>query len=173
MAPKAPIIGVMGGGTATPDAARSAQALGERIAEQGWILLNGGRNAGIMEASAKGARSRGGLTVGVLPDETSVQTSDYIDIPILTGMGSARNVVNVLSSRVVVACPGGAGTASEVALAVKYRKPVILLGFDAGTLFEEAERQGMLFRETEVEGVVARIRELLGLDQFLEREKSW
>ena len=76
-------------------------------------------------------------------------------------MGNARNVINVLSSRVVVACPGGAGTASEVALAVKCNRPVILFGFDPGNLFIDAEKRGMVFREQDPEAVVARIRSLL------------
>ncbi len=161
MKKKAQIIGVMGGGSASPEAARKAQRLGELIADQGWILLNGGRSAGIMEASAKGARSRGGLTIGILPDDHAGHTSEFIDIPILTGMGSARNAINVLSSRVVVACPGGAGTVSEVALALKTMRPVILLDFDVGKLFAGAEKSGLLFRESTPEGVVERIKALL------------
>ncbi len=50
-----------------------------------------------------------------------------MDIAIVTDMGSARNNINVLSAHVVVACGMGAGTASEVALAIKAGKPVILL----------------------------------------------
>jgi uncharacterized protein (TIGR00725 family) len=161
MQASAPIIGIMGGGSVSRQWRIRVETLGQRIAEEGWILLNGGRNAGVMEASARGARSRGGLTVGILPDEDTGRMSDYIDIPILTGMGNARNVINVLSSRVVVACAGGAGTASEVAIAVKCNRPVILFGFDPGTLFAEAEKQGRMFREREAEAVVERIRSLL------------
>lgn len=161
MKKKPRIIGVMGGGSASPEAVRKARRLGELIADQGWILLNGGRSAGIMEASAKGARSRGGLTVGILPDDHDGHASEFIDIPILTGMGSARNAINVLSSRIVVACTGGAGTVSEVALALKTRRPVILLDFDVGELFADAEKDGMLFRESTPEGVVERIKALL------------
>jgi len=157
----APIIGVMGGGSATPETARKAQRLGELVAEQGWILLNGGRSSGVMEASARGAISRGGLTVGILPDDHPDGTSEFIAIPILTGMGNARNVINVLSSRVVVACPGGAGTTSEVALAVKCGRPVILFGFEPGDLFSGAEKQGTVFREHEPEAVIERIKGLL------------
>jgi hypothetical protein len=103
--------------------------LGGLIAQQGWILLNGGRNTGVMEASAMGAREKGGLTIGILPDAHRQNVSRFIDVPIVTGMGHARNSINVLSSDVVVACSGGAGTLSEIALAVKSGKPVILLNF--------------------------------------------
>lgn len=109
----------MGGGTATVEDTEAAYHLGSMIAENGWILLNGGRGVGIMEASARGARDRGGITVGILPDDNDDRVSEHIEIPILTGMGSARNCINVLSSHFIVACPGQAGTLSEIALALK------------------------------------------------------
>ncbi len=130
------IIGVMGGGTATVEDSKAAYRLGSMIAENGWILLNGGRGVGIMEASARGARDRGGITVGILPDDNDDRVSEHIEIPILTGMGSARNCINVLSSHFIVACPGQAGTLSEIALALKCSKPVILLNFDIGSAFD-------------------------------------
>ena len=123
------IVGVMGGGTATAEHTAAAYELGRRIAQQGWILLNGGRNSGIMDASAKGAHDHGGLTIGILPDDHAERLSDHIAIPIITGLGSARNCINVLSSDVVVACPGGAGTLSEIALSLKYGKPLVLFNF--------------------------------------------
>ncbi len=130
------IIGVMGGGDgASEQAVRDAYRLGELIAEQGWALLSGGRNVGVMDASAAGARSRGGLTIGILPGKDTRRASAHLDICILTGMGDARNVVNVLSSDVVIACAGRGGTISEIALALKNGRPVIVLNFDVGDLF--------------------------------------
>ncbi len=154
------IIGVMGGGTASSDAEAAAYELGRLIAQQGWILLNGGRRAGIMDASAKGAADQGGITVGILPDETDAQVSEYIQIPILTGMGSARNVINVLSSHVVVACPGGTGTISEIALALKYGKKVILLNFDTGDIFDSYRRSGRLLKVESPAAAVAKIKQI-------------
>ena len=130
------IIGIMGGGKATLKDEKVAYRLGGMIAKEGWILLNGGRNAGIMEASAKGAFEHGGLTVGILPDDNCNRVSEYIKIPIITGMGNARNCINVLSSNIVVACPGGLGTLSEIALALKSNKTVILLNFDGEKALE-------------------------------------
>ncbi len=116
------------GDRARPSDVELAYELGVAIAQQGWILLSGGRNTGIMEAVNRGAKNAGGLTVGVLPDRDKSAASDSVEIAIVTGLGSARNYVNVLSSDVLVACgQGGAGTASEVALALKAGKPVILL----------------------------------------------
>jgi uncharacterized protein (TIGR00725 family) len=102
--------------------------LGAAIASRGWVLLSGGRNTGVMEAVNRGAHSAGGLTIGILPDTDKASASDAVDIAVVTGLGSARNYVNVLSSDVVVSCgAGGAGTASEIALALKAGRPVVLL----------------------------------------------
>ncbi|KOP23415.1 cytochrome [Hapalosiphon sp. MRB220] len=125
------IIGVMGSGEkATATDIKKAYELGELIAQRGWTLLTGGRNAGVMDAVNKGAKSANGLTIGILPRENQKDISEAVDIAIFTDMGNARNNINVLSSDVVIACGMGAGTASEVALALKANKQVILLNDD-------------------------------------------
>lgn len=129
----------MGGGAANDSDEQDAYTLGSLIAKQGWVLLNGGRDAGVMAASAKGASDQNGLTIGILPDDTPAHASPYIRIPIVTGLGNARNCINVLSSDVVVACPGGMGTLSEIALALKCGKYVILLNY-------EEEKRFLLFQ---------------------------
>ena len=122
------LIGVMGPGlTATVQDNGHAFELGQLIAEHGWILLTGGRSEGVMEAASLGAKSNQGITVGILPSDDNTQTSSAVDIAILSGMGSARNNINVLSSDIIIACGMGLGTASEVALALKAEKQVILL----------------------------------------------
>ena len=83
--------------------------------------------AGVMDEASRGAHDAGGLVVGVLPDSDDGHMSRHVDIAIKTDMGSARNNINVLSSDVVVACGLGAGTASEVSLALKADKPVVLV----------------------------------------------
>lgn len=130
-----PIIGVMGPGeNARPEENEMAFALGKAIAEQGWIVLTGGRSFGIMEAAMKGAHEVNGLTIGILPTETALNSSEEADIKILTGLGSARNMINVLSSHIIVVIGMAAGTASEVALAIKTGKKVILLHQDEITI---------------------------------------
>jgi uncharacterized protein (TIGR00725 family) len=125
-----PVIGVMGpGGDTAFDTI--AFELGRLIAHEGWILLTGGRNAGVMDAASRGAKTvPGSVTVGVLPgDGQSRDVSGSVDIAIFTSMGDARNAINVQSSDVVVAISAAsAGTLSEVALALKADKPVIVLG---------------------------------------------
>jgi len=122
------IVGVMGPGEgADPAAEEAAYQLGRLIAAEGWVLLTGGRNVGVMDAASKGAKQAGGLTLGVLPGAARSEMSEYVDLPVVTGMGSARNNINVLSSDLVFACGVGLGTMSEVLLAAKAGKNVILL----------------------------------------------
>lgn len=129
------IIGVMGPGeNATPDDNEMAYDLGRAIAQCGWITLTGGRSFGIMDASLKGAVEEGGLTIGILPGDSDKNSSDHAQIKIVTSMGSGRNYISVLTSHVIVVLGMAAGTASEVALALKSRKKVILLNQDEITI---------------------------------------
>lgn len=139
-----------------------AYELGSLIAKEDWVLLTGGRNVGVMEAASKGSSQAGGTTVGIIPDEDKKRMSQYVDIPILTGMGSARNNINVLSSDVVIACGMGAGTMSEVMLAIKSGKNILLLNQTDQTkaFLEELEYSKLLFVETP-EHAIAEIRTLL------------
>ena len=155
------IIGVMGGGRADADQTEMAYQLGKRIAAEGWVLLNGGRRTGIMDASARGAFEQGGLTVGILPDTDTRSMSPYIQIPILTGMGSARNYINALSSRVMVACPGGAGTLSEIALALKHGRAVVLMNMEVGDLFATYQAEGRLKKVATPDEAIAAIKSYL------------
>jgi uncharacterized protein (TIGR00725 family) len=125
------IIGVMGPGeNATPDENELAYQLGRAIATEGWITLTGGRAFGVMDAALKGAEEEGGITLGVLPGNSDAGSSSHASIKIITGLGGARNSINVLSSHVIVVCGMTAGTASEVALAIKADKRIILLHMD-------------------------------------------
>lgn len=127
------VVGVMGpGAELTTELRVLAEEVGTLVAKRGWVLLTGGRAAGVMDAASRGASEAGGLVVGVLPDDGSGSSpiSQFVEVAIYSGMGSARNNINVLSSDVVIACGMGAGTASEVALALKAGKKVILAGVD-------------------------------------------
>ncbi len=122
------IIGVMGPGAgAKATELAYAYELGLLIGQQGWVLLTGGRNMGVMDAASLGAKAANGLTIGILPTDDTTAISSSVDIAIITDMGNARNNINVLSSDVVIACGMGAGTASEIALALKQNRKVILL----------------------------------------------
>ena len=80
-----------------------------------------------MDAAGRGARAAGGTVVGILPGSDTAEASDSVNIPIVTGMLDARNSINVLSSRVLFFIGMNPGTASELALALKYNKPAILI----------------------------------------------
>jgi uncharacterized protein (TIGR00725 family) len=150
------IIGVLGRGEGASDVERRAAfELGALVAREGWVLLTGGRGAGVMEAASRGAKSAGGLTVGVLPGEDASGATDAVDLPIVTGLGQARNNLNVLTSRILVACGVGAGTASEIALALKAQKCVVLLCAtdEARTFFKSLDEGRVFFAETPREAI--------------------
>ncbi|OUL23327.1 cytochrome [Nostoc sp. RF31YmG] len=150
------IVGVMGPGEkATANDLENAHELGCLIAQQGWILLTGGRNAGVMAAANKGAKSANGLTLGILSKNDPDSISNDVDIAIFTDMGNARNNINVLSSDVVIACGMGAGTASEIALALKGNKPVILLNDDAESqvFFKKLSPENVYIVESVVDAI--------------------
>jgi uncharacterized protein (TIGR00725 family) len=87
-----------------------------------------------MEAALKGASDNDGLTIGILPGVDTEGMSKYAQIKIVTGIGGARNNINVLSSHVVVVVGMTPGTASEVSLAMKANKKIILLKQDVLTI---------------------------------------
>ena len=158
------IIGVMGVGLATSEELQLAYNLGKAIAENNWVLLTGGRKAGVMDAASRGAEAANGLVVGVLPGSDTAFVSPAVDIAIVTDMGNARNNINVLSSDVVIACGMGLGTASEVALALKNHKPVILLNQSQLTeQFFGSLATENLFSASTVEEAIATVREILNL----------
>lgn len=122
-----PIVAVVGGGLCSPQEAATAEAVGRHLAEAGAILICGGMG-GVMVAACRGARSAGGLTIGVLPGFNAADANPHVDIPIVTGMGEARNVIIVRTASAVIAVGGEFGTLSEIAFALKLGRPVIGLG---------------------------------------------
>jgi uncharacterized protein (TIGR00725 family) len=119
-----PRIGVMGSGSCSSDIYALAREVGYLLASQGAILICGG-HGGVMEASARGAKDGGGITVGILPGSSAADANSFIDIPIATNLGDARNAVNALTSQAIIAIDGSYGTLSEIALALKCGTPVV------------------------------------------------
>lgn len=120
-------ISVIGTSSATKEEARVAQEVGRQIAEQGAVLICGGLG-GVMEAVSRGAKEAGGITVGILPGEDPTSANPYIDIPIVTGLGFARNVIVASSGDAVIAVGGKLGTLTEIAFALMKGIPVIGIG---------------------------------------------
>ncbi len=155
----------MGAGEPSASQLESARRLGRLIAEAGWIVLTGGRPAGVMDAASAGAKEvPGSLTLGILPGGREDPVSAHVDLAVFTGMGDARDALNVLSSDVVVACGvEGPGTAAEVALALKARRPTVLLGAPASVLefYRPLDGAGLLHDAATPEAAMELIRKLL------------
>jgi hypothetical protein len=117
-------ISVIGASKCSKDIYKLAYYVGREIAKRKAILICGGLG-GVMDAAAKGAKKAGGMTVGILPGDTRIGSSSYLNVSLPTGMGEARNVLVVKAADVVIAIGGEYGTLSEIAHALKMNKPVI------------------------------------------------
>ncbi len=117
-------IGVIGESTTDSMGAQIAYEVGRLIALKGALLVCGGLS-GVMEHSARGAKSAGGTTIGILPGHFRDEANQYIDIAIPTGLGEARNILVVRASDALVAIGGQYGTLSEIAFALKMGKPLV------------------------------------------------
>jgi hypothetical protein len=121
-----PIIGVVGTGTSRPDLTGLAEEVGREVARKGAVLVCGGLG-GVMTDAARGAKEIGGVTIGILPGPRTGDANEFIDFPIATNMGQARNSIIVHTADVLIAIGGGYGTLSEIALALKIGKGVVAL----------------------------------------------
>ena len=125
------IIAVIGSGAgllALPEVLAHAEAVGREIGRRGHTLICGGRG-GVMEAACRGAREAGGHTIGVLPGPDRHDANPHVEFPIVTNLGSARNLLIVLTADAVIAVGhGGYGTLSEIAMTFVHDKPVVGLG---------------------------------------------
>jgi len=117
-------ISVVGGHSCSEEIYQLAYELGKLIAQEGWVLVCGGKT-GVMEAACKGAKETGGITVGILPSYDSEEANEYVDIKIPTGIGYARNALVVRAGQAVIAVSGKEGTLSEIAFALSEKKPVV------------------------------------------------
>lgn len=127
-------IGVIGGGNVSSEIADIAEEVGREIALHGAILICGGLG-GVMEFACKGAKAEKGMTVGILPGTKALDANKYVDIPVVTGLGTARNSIVVRSSQAVIAVDGEFGTLSEIAYALQYNIPVI--GLNTWVLYKD------------------------------------
>ncbi|OGP53021.1 MAG: TIGR00725 family protein [Deltaproteobacteria bacterium RBG_13_52_11] len=117
-------IGVIGGAECSPEIYEIAREVGREIAKNGFSLVCGGLG-GVMEAACRGAKEGGGITIGILPTDNKRDANPYVDLIIPTGLSHARNVLVVHASDALVAVDGEAGTLSEIAIALKVRKPIV------------------------------------------------
>lgn len=117
-------IAVVGTSETDPGTDQVAETVGASLAAAGAVVVCGGLG-GVMAAACRGARSAGGLTVGLLPGLDPAAANSWVEVVVPTGLGEARNALVVGSAGAVIAIGGGYGTLSEVALALRRKTPVI------------------------------------------------
>jgi uncharacterized protein (TIGR00725 family) len=137
------IIAVIGDSSCSPQEAKLAETVGELLAQQGATIICGGLG-GVMEAVCRGAKSKGGLTVGILPGQDSSTANPWVEIPVVTGIGEARNVAVVKSAQAAIAIGGSYGTLSEIAYALKNNIPVI--GLNTWSLSRNGQEDDSIIR---------------------------
>jgi hypothetical protein len=118
------IIAVIGNSTAKPEHIKLAEEVGRELAKRSIIVVCGGLS-GVMEAVCRGAKSEGGMTIGILPGHSPEDANSFVDIPIVTTMGYSRNVIVVNTGEAVISVGGAFGTLSEIAHALSEEIPVI------------------------------------------------
>jgi uncharacterized protein (TIGR00725 family) len=149
-----PRIGVIGCNGEIPEKIRSiSERIGGDIAKNNSLLICGGLG-GVMEAACRGAKRAGGVTVGIVPSLNPEEANPYVDIPITTGFGKARNALVVSCSDVIIAIDGRAGTLSEMGLALSYGKPVVIVKDTGGMVNSIGKELGQRVYSADVENAV-------------------
>ena len=103
-----------------------AEDVGRLLAERGCTVVTGGLGE-VMTAAARGAKTAGGTTIGILPGEALGDANQWIDHAVATGVGHARNLAVVASGDAVIAVGGSWGTLAEIAFARRLGRPVVIL----------------------------------------------
>ena len=134
-------VAVVGPGDASPAELAVSEELGAALASAGAVVVCGGLG-GVMEAACRGAKSRRGLTLGLLPGLDRSAANGWVDVAIATGLGELRNCLIVRASDALIAIGGGEGTLSEIALALRDGRPVIGIGtFEVGAVVQVASAE--------------------------------
>lgn len=120
-------VAVIGGSEPSAGDRAAAEAVGAALASAGAVVVCGGLG-GVMAAACRGARSAGGLTVGLLPGPDPSAANPWVEVAIPTGLGEVRNALVVAAAAAVVAIGGEYGTLSEIALALRSGTPVVGVG---------------------------------------------
>jgi len=146
------IIAVIGASKCTAIESKWAEEVGRELANNGAAVICGGLT-GVMEAVCRGAREAGGLTIGILPGDNAEAANAYVDIPVVTGMGYARNVIVVKSAQAAIAIGGSYGTLSEIAYACQRKIPVI--GLNTWELARNGDTDNSIIRANSPKEAVA------------------
>jgi uncharacterized protein (TIGR00725 family) len=103
-----------------------AEEVGRLLAERGCTVVCGGGGE-VMAAAARGAKSAGGTTIGILPGTSRGDANEWIDHAVLTGLGHLRNGVVAATGDAVIAVGGAYGTLTEIGFARLYGRPAVIL----------------------------------------------
>ena len=144
-------VAIIGGHQCSPQEADWAETVGRALAERGAVLVCGGRG-GVMEAACRGAQQAGGVTIGILPGAEASEANPHVTIPIVTGMGEARNAIIIRTAQAVIAIGGGYGTLSEIGFALRQGLPVA--GLDTWELKRARETVTAIYRAKSPEDAV-------------------
>src|SRR6266852_8025481 len=164
-----PVITVIGKSARNPGdpvparALRAGEEVGKLLAERGAVVVTGGLS-GVMEAVSRGAKSAGGVVIGILPGFDKGDANEFVDIAITTGMGWMRNTLTVRAADAVIMISGGIGTLNELTVAYELKPTVILEGTGGwssrirevaygGKHLEEAKIAELHFAQTPEEAV--------------------
>ena len=160
------IISVIGGSEPSPQAEVLAEQVGAELAKRGVVVACGGLT-GVMTAVCRGAKSAGGATIGILPGSDPASANPYVDYPICTGIGYARNVIVVYTGRAVIAVDGSYGTMSEIGFALRADIPVIGLHTLSFSIDGDVDR-GMIIAHDPVDAVEKAVEAVMtrGLPDF-------
>lgn len=115
----------------TPELEKLAYEVGKEVAKSDSVLITGGLG-GVMKAASHGAHDAGGLTVGIIPQDSASFANEFCDIVIPSGLGLSRDFLNALSADGVVVVGGGSGTLSEICAAYMHKKPIVSLQNSGG-----------------------------------------
>lgn len=155
------VIAVIGSGKCTAEEAILAETVGRELARRGITLVCGGLG-GIMEAACRGAAIESGTTIGILPHDDPGMANEYVQVPIATGIGHARNIAVVNTAEAVIAISGSYGTLSEIAHALISGIPVI--GLNTWTISQRGQEDSPIIEAEDardaVEKAVAMARKL-------------
>ncbi len=144
-------IGIIGGSNTDDNHLRMAYRVGELLAARNAIVVCGGLT-GVMESAARGARSRGGISVGILPGRDPEVSNEFLTVRLPTGFGYARNFLIVRASDALISIDGSNGTLSEAAFAIAEGKSVISL--DSFKLIKSKEEEGECIEARSAEDAV-------------------
>jgi uncharacterized protein (TIGR00725 family) len=140
------IIAVIGGAKCSSSEAALAEVVGRELAKREAILVCGGLT-GVMEAACRGAAIESGMTIGILPTDDPADGNPYVQIPVATGVGYARNIAVVKSAQAVIAIDGDYGTLTEIGFALKSAIPVV--GLNTWSLSRNGQEDKSIIKATD------------------------